>query len=374
VSAAGGSLRRIGAMARKEWMHLGRDRMTLYFAFLMPVALLVLFGLAVSFDVDRVRTIVVDEDHTAESRSLISHLFSGRTFVPVATFERAQDVEPAFRRRQASVGVVIPRGFSEALARGETAHVQVLVDAADNATAGSVLGYVSRFAVSVNHEARGSTPDRIEARVRTLYNPGMRSALFLVPGLIALIQSMMGVLLTALTVAREWERGSMEQLLATPVGRLEIVLGKLVVYFVIGMGELLLVLTAGTWLFDVPVRGSLVLLFGISSLFVVACLGQGLLISTVTRNQMVATQLAAVTSMLPATLLSGLVIPIDNMPKLLQWLTLILPARHFVAAIRGVFLRDAPASSMATNALALTVFALVMLAASTAAFRKGVAS
>jgi len=369
------SLRRVLAMARKEWMHIGRDRITLYFALGMPIVLLVVFGYAVSFDLSGIRTVVVDEDRTAESRGLASHLFSGPTFEEVQIPARADDAVAIFRGRDASLVVVVPKGFGRRLAAGDAVHVQALVDATDNVTAGSILSYLARFAAAVNsadpRAARGAPP--IDARVRTLYNPELESTVFLVPGLIALIQAMMGVLLTALAVAREWEKGSMEQLLATPLSRQEIVLGKLLPYFGIGLAQLLLILAVGTWLFDVPIRGSLLLLFAMSSLFLLACLAQGLFISVVTRNQMVATQAAAATSILPAALLSGLVIPVENMPAILRVVTQILPVQHFVRILRGIMLRGASWDMMAADGAVLALFAVAMLAASTAAFRKEVA-
>lgn len=379
MSSAGlaGALRRTLAIAHKEVMHILRDVGTLYFAVGMPLIMLVLFGYAISFDVDHIPVVVVDQDGSAESREVVARLFSGRSFERVATRDTAEEIEPLLRRREASVGVVVPRGYAKALARGETAVVQVLVDAADNATTSTVLSSASRFTVVVNRgfarEALGVTPDAIEARVRALYNPSSRSVLFLVPGLVAVIQSMMSVLLTALTVAREWERGSMEQLFATPVRRLEIVLGKLLPYFGVAMIQMMLVLAAGTWLFDVPIRGSVALLFALSSLFLVAGLGQGLMISVITKNQMVATQIAAVSSMLPAVLLSGFILPIENMPRPLQILSNVLPARHFMHAVRGIMLRDVGAGDLVRDAVALALFAVAVIAVSTARFRRKIA-
>ena len=255
--------------------------------------------------------------------------------------------------------------------------MQVLVDAADNVTAGSVLSYSARFAARTNQglaaEVAGRSPEPIAAQVRALFNPGMRSAVFLVPGLVALIQAIMAVMLTALTVAREWERGSMEQLFSTPVGRLEITVGKLLPYFVVAFGQLLLILAAATWLFDVPIRGSLPALFGLSSLFLYAALSQGLLISVVTRNQQVATQAAAVSSMLPSMLLSGFALPIDNMPRVLQILTNIVPARHYVHAIRAVMLRDVEPSALWGDALALFAIGTLLLGLATARFSRRLA-
>ncbi len=372
-----GALRRTIAIAEKEVMHIARDVGTLYFAVGMPLIMLVLFGYAISFDVDHIPVVVVDQDRTAESREVIARLFSGRSFSRVADRDRAEEVEPLLRRREASVGVVVPKGYGEAIARGDAATLQLSVDAADNATTSTVLSSASRFSVVVNRDlARaelGTTPDAIEARVRALYNPSSKSVLFLVPGLVAVIQTMMSVLLTALTVAREWERGSMEQLFATPVRRLEIVLGKLLPYFGVAMIQMLLVLAAGTWLFDVPIRGSILLLFGLSSLFLVAGLGQGLMISVITKNQMVATQIAAVSSMLPAVLLSGFIMPIENMPRPLQIVSNALPVRHFMHAVRGIMLRDVDARDLGGDALALVLFSIVVIAISTARFRRKIA-
>jgi ABC-2 type transport system permease protein len=372
-----GALRRIGAIALKEVMHVFRDLGTLYFAVGMPLIMLVLFGYAISFDVDHIPVVVVDQDQTAESRQIVARLFSGPSFTRVGDVASAEEIEPMFRRRAASVGVVVPKGFSRALGRGEVGTVQVMVDAADNATTQTVLSSASRFTLVVDRDlaqkALGPSPDAIEARVRALYNPSSKSALFLVPGLIGVIQAMMSVLLTALTVAREWERGSMEQLFATPVRRIEIVLGKLLPYFAIAMIQMLLVLAAGTWLFGVPIRGSIPLLLGLSSLFLVAGLGQGLMISVLTKNQMVATQVAAVSSMLPAVLLSGFIMPIENMPRPLQIFSNVLPVRHYMHAVRGIMLRDVAPADLARDALALAIFATVVIAISTARFRRRIA-
>ena len=184
---------------------------------------------------------------------------------------------------------------------------------------------------------------------------------------------MMSVLLTALTVAREWERGSMEQLFATPVRRIEIVLGKLAPYFGVAMLQMMLVLATGTWLFGVPIRGSIPMLFALSSLFLIAGLGQGLMISVLTKNQMVATQVAAVSSMLPAVLLSGFIMPIENMPPALQVVSNILPVRHFMHAVRGIMLRDVSLDDLVKDAVALALFAVVVIAISTSRFQRKIA-
>jgi ABC-2 type transport system permease protein len=358
-------------------MHISRDAATIGFAVVMPLILLVVFGFAVSFDVDNIETVVCDSDHTAASRDLTHRLFSGRTFLHVADVDSPSLVEPLFRRRAASVGVVIPVDFEKRLQRGEPASVQLLLDAADNVTAGSVMSYSARFIARVNEDltaqVAGHTAPEIDARVRALFNPAMRSAIFLVPGLVALIQAIMAVLLTSLTVAREWERGSMEQLFSTPVGRLEIVLGKLAPYFVVALLQLLLILVAATWVFEVPLRGSVLALFGVSSFFVYAALAQGLLVSVLTRNQQLATQVAALTSMIPSMLLSGFAIPIDNMPVILQWFTNIVPARHYVHAIRGIMLRDVEPAALTGDALKLLAIGTMLLIIATRRFPRRIA-
>jgi ABC-2 type transport system permease protein len=350
------SLRRIRAINRKEWMHIGRDATTLYFAIGMPLVLLVLFGYAVSFDIDHITTVVVDQDRSRASRELVHRLDAGPTFDVRGEISTPEDAEQAFRRGEAHMALVIPHGYARDLARGQPVRVQVLVDAADNSAAQSILGYASRFAAHVNGLHAG-----VDVRIRALYNPSARSVVFLVPGLIALIQAMMAVLLTALAIAREWERGSMEQLFATPVGRLEIVIGKLAPYFAIGFTQLLIILAAGLWLFDVPMRGSIVALTALSVTFLVAMLAQGLLISVVAKNQMTATQMAAMSSMLPSMMLSGFVLPIDNMPRVLQVITNVLPARHFVHGLRAVMLRGAPLDHVLADLAKMAIFAAVVV-------------
>jgi ABC-2 type transport system permease protein len=370
-------LKRTLAISGKEWMHLGRDPATLLFAILMPLIMIVLFGYAVSFDADHLRTVVVDEDRTAESRELAQHLFSGTTFVSVGARATPGEGERALREGDAALVLVLPRGFGEDLRRGREGRVQLLVDAADNTTATSVLSYAGRFAANRNDElARRAGLDPrglVEARARALFNPSMRSAVFLTPGLIALIMAMMGVLLTAVTVAREWERGSMEQLFATPVTRGEIVAGKLLPYFAIAMLQFLLVLACGAAIFEMPLRGSMPLLFGMATLFLLAMLCQGLFVSSVAKNQMVATQMAALSSMLPSMLLSGFIAPIDNMPRPLQILSNIVPARHFIHALRAILLRGADPSIVAYDAAFLAVFIVLMLVLAMRAFPRSLA-
>jgi ABC-2 type transport system permease protein len=269
---------------------------------------------------------------------------------------------------------VIPHDYGRKLARSEVAESQILLDGADGTTTSIALGYamgVSQAETRRALEGSGLVPQfALQDRVRLRFNPGMKSAHFIVPGLIALILSIMAVLLTALTVAREWERGSMEQLFATPVGRLEVILGKLLPYVVLGMIQVLLVVTLGVYLFELPVRGSVALLFGAALLFLIGMLGQGLFISVATRNQQVATQIGVVTSMLPTLLLSGFLFPVENMPPALQALSAVIPSRYFIVVLRGVLLKGNGFDVLWPNFAAMALFALVMILLSTVKFRR----
>ncbi|MBZ4417382.1 ABC transporter permease [Myxococcus sp. RHSTA-1-4] len=370
-SHASRTLGRILAMAGKEVLHIRRDLRTLYLALAMPVLLLVLFGFGISFDVDHLELAVVDQDRTAVSRELVRQVTASEEFVVAWEGTSPEQAVAELRRGRAVAVMVLPRGFSEDVARGG-AQVQLLMDGADGNTATQALAKAQALVDVAGRKLAGAAlpAPPLEVRVRTLFNPNGRSALFLVPGLAAYLLAIVAVLITALTVAREWERGSMEQLFATPVGRLEIVVGKLLPYLGIGLLQVLLVLTVGAWVFDVPVRGSLVALGLGALLFLVGMLGQGLLISVVTRNQVVATQVATMTSVLPSLLLSGFIFPIENLPLPLQVLSRLIPARYFVATLRGVLLRGNGLDVLWPQLVAMTLFAALMLTVATRRFQR----
>jgi ABC-2 type transport system permease protein len=364
-------------MAEKELTHIMRDPQVLVFALGMPVVLILLFGYAVSFDVDDIPLVVVDQDQSRESRELIAAFTASGSFSEVAERQDPEQVETLFRRGVARAALVIPPDFEERGKRNAGPRAQLLLDGSDNMTAGIALGYANSVALASSQRSiertLGTAEPPLEVRPRTLFNPGLVSSVFLVPGLIVVILVMIAVMLTALTVAREYERGSMEQLFTTPVSRMEVILGKLGPYFVLGLVQVLLVLTVGVNLFDVPVRGSLWLLFGVASVFLLAMLMQGLLISVVTRSQMVASQVAVISTMLPALLLSGFMFPIENMPLPLQAIATVLPARYFVHAIRAILLRGNGIEVLALDLAAMAAFFLVLLTIATARFRRTVA-
>jgi len=370
------SLVRIGAMASKETLHIRRDPRTLYLALGMPVVMLFLFGYGLSFDLDRLPLAVADRDVTAESRALVRAVTAPGELVlgPIAAPDEGLRL---FREGKAVALLEIPRGYGEDIARGKRTRVQLVVDGADGVVANQVLSKVDGLVRAESRRLAGAGAARldppIEVRIWNRYNPENRSAVFMVPGLAVYLLAISAVLLTALTVAGEWERGSMEQLFASPVGRLEIVLGKLLPYLVLGMLELQLVLAFGATAFELPIQGSLSLAFLIGLFFLVGMLGQGLLISVLARNQLVATQAGALSALLPSMLLSGMVFPLENMPLPLQLLSRVIPARYFVHALRGILLKGNGLAVLWPDLVAQVLFAVVVIALATARFQRRLA-
>lgn len=370
------ALVRIGGMAAKETLHIRRDPRTLYLALGMPVLMLFLFGYGVSFDVDRVPIAVADLDRTEPSRALVDAVTASREMVSVGAAS-PEEAERIFRSGAALAVLVVPEGYARDVAARRKTRVQLLVDGADAVIANQVLAKADTLVRAETRRLAGpGLADReppLQVKVWTRYNPGARSALFMVPGLAAYLLAIGAVLLTALTVAGEWERGSMEQLFASPVGRLQIVLGKLLPYLVLGMLQLLLVLAFGVVAFDLPIRGDVALVFLVGLFFLVGMLGQGLLISVVAKNQLVATQAGALSAMLPSLLLSGMLVPIQNMPVPLQLLSRIVPARYLVQALRGVLLKGNGLDVLWPELVALVAFAVVILGLATLRFQRRLA-
>jgi len=324
---------------------------------------------------DHLPIALIDDDRTPLSRELSERMYASGEFDHVDERGLSPDHAHAlFETRSAAAVLVIPDGFGDALGRGDHQSVQILIDGVEPNTATQIIGKTDAVLRQGAASALGATlAPPYDVRTSTWFNPGARSALFLVPGLVAYVLAIVCVLLTALTMAREYERGSMQQLLVTPVGTGEIMVGKLLPYFVLGAIAALLVLTAGTWIFDVPVRGSLATLTLATALFLFGMLGQGLLISIVAKNQMVATQMATMTSMLPSMLLSGFLFPIENMPLPLQIVSNVVPSRYFIHALRGILLRGNGFFEVRTDLFALGVFALVMFLVGTRRFKRELA-
>jgi ABC-2 type transport system permease protein len=379
------------AMARKEWIQLRRDTRSMILAFLLPLALLLFFGYAISWDVDEIALSVLDQDGTAASRSLVDAFTSGGLFRIEDRLSSAEEVDRTLTEGTARAVLVVPPGYARAMGvPGQPAEVQLLLDGSDANTATIALNYadaiVGRFgarlvadAVAMGEQdlpAGGgvrsvSGPDagpRLE--VRTWYNPNLESRNMIVPGLIAVIMSVIAAMLTALTIAREWERGTMEQLAATPATRVEIVLGKLLPYLAIGLFDVAVTVVAGRVIFGTPLNGSILLLALMTLLFLVGALGLGIFISAAVKSQVLATQVAMVVTYLPAILLSGFLFDIASMPPVLQGVTYLVPARYFVTVTRGVFLKGVGLEVLWPDAVLMALYAILGLTLATRTFRK----
>jgi ABC-2 type transport system permease protein len=368
------SLRRILAIARKEAMQIRRDGRSLALAFLFPLVLMVLFGSALSLDVDRVPLAVLDRDGTFQSADLIARFTGSPYFTLARRAGSEREIDDAIDRRVALLALMIPAGFGADVLSGRTAQVLAASDGSDAMTAQFALGYARGIAAAWNAEVRPrSYPSAVDLRARAWYNPGLKSRIFTVSGLIALVMIIVGAILTALCVAREWERGTMEQLLATPVRQGEILAGKFLPYFAIGVFDLVAAILLAMWGFGVPLRGSPLLLASLSSLFLAGALAQGILISSATRNQLMANQLALLTSFLPAFLLSGFFAPIINMPPVIRAITYLLPARYAMEISRGIMLKGVGLETLWPQALALFAYTSLMFLLARRAFARKLA-
>jgi len=342
------SWRRIRAVARKEFLHIRRDPRSLIMALAVPLVMLLLFGYALSLDVDQIPTLVRDLDGTPASRELVSRFTGSRYFRVLGRDASYAEIERAVDRDRALVGVVIPRGFARDLERGREAQVQLLFDGSDSNTASIALAYTDVLANLYAAEWSARAMSRrfgaaarpaSEPRIRVWYNSELKSRNYIVPGLMVVILTIIAALLTSLTIAREWENGSMEQLLSTPLRPGEIVLGKLAAYFTLGVVDTATAVLAGVFVFDVPLRGGLGPLAVTSCVFLVGALSWGVFLSAAARSQVLAFQMGILSSFLPAFLLSGFVYAIENMPLIVQQITRVFPARYFVTAIKGIFLK-----------------------------------
>ena len=356
--------RRLRALIRKEFLQILRDPSAIAIAFFMPVFLLLLFGYGVSLDARHVPLAVVVDRPTAETSAFVGGLEETPYFAP-RFFPNVQEARTALMKRRVDAVVWLRSNFSRRSLRGETASIGVFVNGVDANNARIAEGYLQGVWENwLEQRARTEGKPRIvpvEAKDRIWFNPAVRSRDYLVPGLIAVIMTLIGALLTALVVAREWERGTMEALMATPAEMAEILLGKLIPYYVMGMGSMLLSVATAVWLFDVPLRGSFGILLLASTLFLLVALGMGLLISSVARNQFVAGQIAIVVTFLPAFILSGFIFYIPSMPVAIRILTHVVAARYFVSILQTLFLAGDVWSIILWNSLALALMAVFFL-------------
>ncbi len=370
---------RVWAVTRKEFLHIIRDPLSLGLGIALPMILLLLFGYALTLDVDNVPMIVWDQSGTAVSREFIQR-FSGSRYFSIRGFvTNYRQVEQAIDQGRVLVALIIPADFGPNLKTGRPAAVQMIFDGSDSNTATLAIGYaeaVSRafsekIAVDrVNRTVPGILYVPVDPRFRVWYNADLQSRNFIFPGLIAVIMMIIAALLTSLTVAREWERGTMEQLISTPVKGTELILGKLIPYFAIGMLDITLAVLMGQFLFHVPLRGSPALLFTIAAIFLPGVLSLGILVSVVTRTQILASQLTMLFTFIPSFLLSGFVFPISNMPKIIQIITYAIPARYLITLLQGIYLKGVGLHVLWLEAMFLTTFGIIMILLAHFRFRK----
>jgi len=373
------NLRRTFAIIRKEVIQIMRDPLSLLVIFAMPIVQLVIYGYGVNLDIRHIPLCVYDRDSTQTSQDLLKQFQATDYFKIVHVADNYDDVIRQIDKGNCTVAVVVPRQFSETLHSSGQAQVQALLDASDSNTASIGMGYAQSIVqaysrgVQVDWQQRHGLPPmapNITFQPRTWYNEDLESMANIVPGVIAMVMAVVGAFLTSLTIAREWERGTMEQLISTPVRKLEIQTGKLIPYFIIGMMDTAVCSGAAIWWFDVPFRGSWTLLFACSALFLIVVLSLGYLFSVTSKSQLGASQLALLATLLPTFLLSGFIFPIDQMPVVVQWITRILPARYYVSILRNVFLKGTPVRLLTADLAALAIIATVLIIRATRAFQK----
>lgn len=354
-------------LIKKEFIQLIRDRRMLPLLFIMPIVQLVAYGYIFSTDVKNLKTAVRDLDHTYASRALISSFTNTGYFEVTERVDSAKNIEELIEEGRIQVGINIPRGLSRKLARGEQVSMQVLIDGSDSNVASSALGYAGRIIASKAPRVKGIP--RVDVRTRVLYNPDLKSVNYMIPGVIGILLLMITTIVTAAALVRERERGTLEQLVVMPIRRYELILGKILPYILVGLLNIGLAVVVGTLWFGVPLRGSVLLLFLLSIVFIFTTLGLGLLASTVSKTQQQA-MWTAYFVMLPSMLLSGLIFPIENMPKVIQYVTYIIPLRYFLTIVRGIFLRGSGIAELWPQVLILAIYGLVIFGLSVIRFQK----
>ena len=347
-------------------------------ALAIPILLLVLFGYALSLDIDNIPMAIWNQDGSVTAREFLLNFKNSKYFKIIGYYDNYDAIQHLIDKGDAMMGMVIEKDFSKHLRSSQAAEVQLLLDGSDSNTAQIALGYANAVVMKYNTNIVtnslakanivNSTP--IDLRARVWFNQDFQSKYFIVPGLIAIIMMIIAALLTSLTIAKEWERGTMEQLISTPVRGHELIFGKFGPYFVIGMFDLLIAVLMGRFVFGVPLRGSVILLFFLSSLFLTGALALGIFISVVAKNQLMASQMAILTSFLPTFLLSGFTYEIFNMPPFVQALTYLIPARYFIIILRGIYLKNVGLEALWRPSLLLFIFVVLSVTAAVRRFKK----
>jgi ABC-2 type transport system permease protein len=376
------NMRRLKAVTKKELLHIVRDPRSLILALAQPLVMLLLYGYALTLDVDRIPTYVYDQDRTPESRELIDQFRGSRYFQILGTVNDYKTIDRGIDTSKILLSIVVPAQYAHHLHAGEDTPVQILVDGSDSNTAGIALGYAEAVVLSYAVQMRSNAQVRrggqalqvpVEPRIRVWYNSDLKSKNYIVPGLIAVTMMMIASMLSSLTIAREWENGTMEQLLSTPVRPTELVLGKLLAYFALGIVDMLIAIVVGVFAFQVPFRGNVAFLMFTSCLFLLGAIAWGIFLSAVSRTQLMAYQLGMLSSFLPAYLLSGFIYSIQNMPKVIQAISYLVPARYFVTILNGVFLKGVGMRILWFEVFLLSVYAVLVFVGASRKMRQKVA-
>lgn len=369
------------AIARKEFIQIRRDKATTYMVIIFPVMMLVLYGFGIRYDVKSVPMTVLDQDGTPESRQYVER-FSHSPYFDVRHYvDNYRDLQRDIDRGSSRIGLVISSDFSERLGSRREAVVQVIVDGADNNTATIAMAYVSQITAAYSRSIMVEQMDAflrqnnlsipaIEAEPRIWFNPDLESVQFIVPGIIAVIMMIVGTLLTAVTIVKEKEEGTMEQIVSSPIGRYELMVGKVLPYAILAYLDFLLIVGASYFLFGVTIKGSVLLLLITAFFYLIGVLGLGILVSTATETQMAAMLTAIMVSMLPSILLSGFIFPINQMPRVLQVITVVVPARYFIEILRAIYLKGLGIEYFWKETLYILAFGFTTLVIAARRFQK----
>ena len=370
---------RIGCIVRKEFQQLRRDRRMLPIVFISPVIQLLILGYAANLDVRDIPAVVCDLDHSSESRELLEEFFASGYFQVASYVENHDEVEARLKDGEATIGIVIPQDFGRKLAADAGPPLQLFGDGSESSLAVIALNYasiiVNRYSSRYFLDRFGDLPPSLkpvqpDLKIRIWYNPELKSRNFMVPGILAMLLMVMTMMLTSLAIVKEKEVGTLEQLMVTPIRPIQLVIGKLIPFILSGAVDIALVILVARLLFGIVIAGSVFLLFALSGVFLISTLGLGLLVSTVSRTQQQAMMTSVFFIMLPMIILSGFVFPIENMPRLIQYATLLFPLRYYFLIVRGIFLKSAGMPELWDETLILFGIGVLILAVSALRFRK----
>ena len=369
------NLKRIIAVIRKEFIQIRRDKRTIAIILLMPIMELLLFGYAASTSVDHISTAVFNNDIGVESRQLLDNFTNSQYFDMNYSAFSMDELQKYIDNGDAKAGIVIPPNYSESIKRGDTAQIQLIVDGSDPTTAQTILSSAGAVVQSLTVEiigeksVGGRMPQPLDLRSRVWYNPEMSSIYFNVPGLIGVILQTVTLMLTSFSIVREREKGTLEQLIVTPISKMELMIGKIIPYVIIGFIDIVLALALSVFWFKVPIAGSIILLLFFSIIFLFSALGVGLLISTISKSQLQAMQLSMFMIM-PNILLSGYMFPREAMPKIIQGISTIFPLTYFITVLRGIILKGNGFFSLFNEFVILVIFGIGVLTLATIKFKK----